>query len=114
MSDEFVSKAKISDLFDGIYDCCDLVFEPGDHPCKPEDCKGCKFHLIKDALKRGVMSIPAAPVREVVRGKWVAPLGMCWNYACSVCGYGGPDTVTKKNFCPNCGADMRTEEGETT
>lgn len=52
-------------------------------------------------------AVPAANVRPVVRGRWEYPLGMAWNYVCSNCGYGGTDTVRKRNFCPHCGADMR-------
>ena len=69
-----------------------------------------------DALK----ATPSAPVREVVRGKWIhindgedEPIDeremrgwMPWY--CSVCGVGvGKHQTT---FCPNCGADMRGEK----
>lgn len=50
-------------------------------------------------------SIPAADVRPMVRGKWIAYQQERWIYAkCSEC-----ETVhdVKSNFCPNCGADMR-------
>lgn len=46
--------------------------------------------------------IPAADVRPVVRGTWVKN---GWSIRCSVCGYDMPFAV--RNFCPNCGADMR-------
>lgn len=48
-----------------------------------------------------VKNVPAADVRENVKGKWEPRGGY---YYCSQCGaryeWGG-------NFCPNCGADMR-------
>lgn len=49
--------------------------------------------------------IPAADVRPVKRGTWIArPYMMGNTQYCSLCGenYG-----VKYNFCPNCGADMR-------
>lgn len=64
--------------------------------------------------------VPAADVRPVVRGEWISvgtddmDEGM---YKCSECGseHFFPDVllgIPADNFCPNCGADMRTEEGE--
>lgn len=47
-------------------------------------------------------SIPAADVRPVVRGKWFQN---GYSIRCSECGYDMPFAV--RNFCPNCGADMR-------
>lgn len=47
--------------------------------------------------------IPAADVREVVRGKWKKRKN--WSRCvCSVCSY---ENGGETNFCPNCGADMR-------
>lgn len=59
-----------------------------------------------DCTIKGAKAIPAADVREVVRGKWqkIGQLGVV--VVCSVCGK-SPDRKT--NFCPNCGADMREE-----
>lgn len=54
--------------------------------------------------------IPTADVRENVRGewKWVCFFknGGYGSFGCSVCGY---RNGTRYNFCPNCGADMRTD-----
>lgn len=66
-------------------------------------------------------NIPAADVRENVRGRWIKRdswssgfgMGETYGYwwACSNCnnevksGYGGCDY----NYCPTCGADMRGE-----
>lgn len=45
-----------------------------------------------------IQKIPAAPVREVKRGKWL-------DGYCSCC---GERTVwDETDYCPNCGADMR-------
>lgn len=46
-------------------------------------------------------SVPAADVRPVVRGQWID------NLKCSNC---GQIDLSTPNFCPNCGADMRTDE----
>lgn len=50
-------------------------------------------------------------------GEWVKDFNMDKAIVCSECGeeawykeYCG--WVTKSNFCPNCGADMRPKEGE--
>lgn len=55
--------------------------------------------------------IPAADVRPVVRGTWIAYRPDCrpvTNWGCSNCEY-DPDLNAKPHFdfCPNCGADMR-------
>lgn len=54
-----------------------------------------------------IVMLPAADVRPVVRGKWLesdcGPLQKC-----SICKATGWDGFY---FCPNCGADMRAEEG---
>lgn len=55
-------------------------------------------------------SVPAANVRPVVYGKWKAKKTMirtptAKNYMCSICGKEGFNT----NFCPHCGADMRSK-----
>lgn len=48
------------------------------------------------------VSVPADDVRPVVRGVWVKN---GWSIRCSICGYDMP--FATRNFCPNCGADMR-------
>ena len=63
------------------------------------------FENIVDAL-------PAADVKPVVHGKWVASSIPCEEYVCSNCGgacwyYDYQGKVARSNFCPNCGADMR-------
>ena len=56
--------------------------------------------------------VPAADVRENVRGEWIEGRGD--DCTCSKCHYeslffyGGKRC--KSDFCPNCGADMRGEK----
>lgn len=69
-----------------------------------------------DKAKCPIWAAPVADVREVVRGKWIVVEPEYLN--CSVCGeamYSGCNSTKEaillkdhwKNFCPNCGADMR-------
>lgn len=64
-----------------------------------------------------ILALPAADVREVVRGHWEGVDSSYWKwypegaraveritYRCSRCTKG---SAIKTNFCPNCGADMR-------
>ena len=59
----------------------------------------CQIHALIDC-------VPAADVRENVRGEWLNTADPCMsdNIVCSVCGY---DSIAKYNFCPNCGAKMK-------
>ena len=60
-----------------------------------------------------IMDLPAADVRENVRGDWIPQnhnktngmlSTLVYYYPkCSVCGH----CANYTNFCPNCGADMR-------
>lgn len=71
------------------------------------DCLGMEPTIMASDVVAALKSLPAAEVREVVRGKWIDHQEGRWIYAkCSECG-----TVhdVKSNFCPNCGADMRGE-----
>ena len=67
-----------------------------------------------------IANLPAADVRPVVRGKWKVSLHKTYyDVSCSVCGINSffqvdeKDSVSYANYCPNCGADMRAEEGDT-
>lgn len=63
--------------------------------------------------------IPAADVRENVRGEWsISRTDIGWNgneypthCKCSKCGIEIPYNEPK-NYCPRCGADMRGESDE--
>ena len=54
---------------------------------------------------------PTADVRENVHGKWLTvETSHEWvDDFCSVCGY-KVGMFWARNFCPNCGADMRGSE----
>ena len=51
--------------------------------------------------------IPAADVRENVRGEWIPMFG---KNVCNRCGH--KIDIVPTNYCPNCGADMRSRIGE--
>lgn len=72
------------------------------------------------AVTVDIEALPAAPVREDVPGRWLStyeyckmkglvPSGFQPYWYCSECEDG---LLVRSNFCPNCGADMRGEEGE--
>ena len=65
-----------------------------------------KFEVMEifDFVDHRVESADVAPVRH---GRWVYPIGMAWNYACSECGKS--IGVIKHKYCPNCGAKMDLE-----
>ena len=75
-------------------------------------------HLIRyEDAECALKEITAADVRPVVRGEWlldtVYPSGVK-KFRCSICGYDRTvheryEGVFQLNFCPNCGADMRSE-----
>ena len=63
---------------------------------------------------RIVNNLPAADVRPVVRGRWIKRDNMprMVECKCSACGYSDYPAPNdrywfERNFCPNCGADMR-------
>lgn len=59
-----------------------------------------------------IATVPTADVQPVKRGEWlcVGHDDKSYWYRCSVCGYEEHENITKHdNYCPNCGADMRTE-----
>ena len=121
---------RFDDAQKAVCDGCSRQF--GDEVCEPAEC------LIQEALVH-ILPVDAAPVR---RGEWVleeSPYAEHEEamdgeshprYVCSLChceaGFGcDPDGFAtdqdRSNFCPNCGADMRTardpvngewEEGE--
>lgn len=74
--------------------------------------RNAQFEYTADEAVEFVLHIPAADVREVVRGKWNYISAFFVNedfypsrYKCSECGH-YIDAGDDKNFCPNCGADM--------
>lgn len=73
------------------------------------DCLGMEPTIRAGDIVKAIKSIPAADVREVVRGKWQFHMftANSWGYECRVC-HTTWDTPT--NFCPNCGAEMKGED----
>ena len=64
----------------------------------------------KASVKRVVAQQPTVEAIEVVHGEWILRhIGAGHMWECSVC-HKRPDIYVKNdtNFCPNCGADMRT------
>ena len=86
---------------------------------------GEKLHILVDVPNcqhygKLILGKENADVREIKRGRWVfdniiftdadgvSRSGMR-GYKCSEC---GGFCVGESNYCPNCGADMREENGE--
>lgn len=69
--------------------------------------------IIKPDYVSVLRSIPAADVVEVRHGRWerVDYGNGLYNYHCSSCRHIPRENI-RSNYCPNCGADMRAEEGE--
>lgn len=59
MTEDLISRKALLDALDGIYDCADMVFEPNDHCCKPEDCAGCKWAKTKNYIRKMVANAPS-------------------------------------------------------
>lgn len=63
----------------------------------------------REAIDMAIEALQAEPVRH---GEWEDEIMDMFNngeqfgscFRCSECGY---DTLSKYNYCPNCGADMR-------
>lgn len=108
MATDYISRDKINEAFDSIWDCADMVFEPDDHCCAADDCGHCKWLQTKNAIKKKLDNIQPADVRPVVRGKWMHD-GSDWKnrFICDQCGYKWFFNAEEAHFCPNCGADMR-------
>ena len=68
-----------------------------------------------------IRKLPAADVRPVVHGNWIAEADFLMDVVnrCSVCGeefvlIDGTPADNNYNFCPCCGADMRPVDGDET
>lgn len=82
------------------------------------ECDPLCFQCVLMDVMMEVIELPAADVRENKRGEWY---GEADGYAdgelvydmwsCPICGKRFEEWEEKPdwNFCPNCGADMRTE-----
>lgn len=77
----------------------------------------CDYKEAFKMLNEKIDSIPATDVRPVVRGKWKITDAYPHNVYCSECHKKFAQThwtvwedgSLPRNFCPNCGADMREE-----
>lgn len=59
------------------------------------------------SVYREIDNIPTADVRPVLQGRWQSwtqDRPPCKWYSCDYCGF---HALSKSNYCPNCGADMR-------
>lgn len=68
-----------------------------------------------ESYKEWLEDIPAADVRENVKGKWkrrIVDGGFNADWICSECGYRVKYDFCNFNFCPNCGADMRGDKDD--
>ena len=92
------------------------LYEIGEAPCR-----ACGI----DDVLNDVEDFPATDVRPVVRGKWIEfPAALAYKDAycdthivCSACEavFDIMDNDTERfNFCPNCGADMRNLQSDST
>lgn len=69
-------------------------------------------------IHKRILDIPAADVRENVRGHWTnVQISVTGNSMadCSICGATVHNSFmgnAAPNFCPNCGADMRGENDD--
>lgn len=76
----------------------------------------CECDYVFPPMVRDIKRLPAADVRPVVRGNWEEwwPSELCLIFTgeemlwmCSEC---AAKFSERKNFCSNCGADMREEQ----
>ena len=71
------------------------------------------YHLSDGKFQHWVEVQQAADVAPVRHGRWISknPHGYEWIFVCSNCGYvDGYPFNDRHNYCPNCGANMESEE----
>lgn len=81
--------------------------------CTDEKCQMCEYANIMFVLD----NLPIADVQPVKRGRWIEHHDLI---ECNVCGFEVKDTYCEKrdmtssetsyDYCPKCGADMRSPE----
>ena len=102
MTDEFISREATIKRIKEVY----CVGCNSYHGVRCRACgTGDAIDMIEDA--------PAADVAPVVHGRWISknPHGYEWTFVCSNCGYvDGYPFNDRHNYCPNCGANMESEE----
>lgn len=66
-------------------------------------------------IEKIIQGIPCADVAPVRHGRWQTHLGWGWVWRCSCCEYKmwkKEFFKIKRNYCPNCGAQMDGKETE--
>lgn len=82
------------------------------------NCEGCPFAVLFidyytcDRIEKAERVVLEKGYRKVERGEWIEKthdwdFGDYIDYTCSIC---GSREQNKRNFCPECGADMRGKE----
>lgn len=74
-----------------------------------EDC--CDIHCLECIVENVIKIAPTVDVETVKHGKWIEkPYLLGTTRYCSLCGknYGMPHGIY--DYCPNCGAKMKSEE----
>lgn len=56
-----------------------------------------------------IFNAPTLDVKPTIKGKWIRYPKFC-KMQCSKCGQKYRTDFAPKNYCPNCGADMRESE----
>ena len=82
MNNDLISREYLRDAFDNL--CC-------------HNCKTCRNFRIEDSFYKCAL-IDNAPIVERPQGKWIFS-------RCDKCG--AYHDGMYRNFCPNCGADMK-------
>lgn len=92
---EYISRDKILKAIHSYCENCDNY--------NGAMCRACNNADVMDMI----IDMPVADVKHVKRGKW-SRIDYCigHDYICSVCKC---KDDRRSQFCPNCGADMRTE-----
>ena len=101
ITEELVSRRMVTDRLEEAYNDV-LIWEDDD-----DWSRG-----IKEGIYNAMTVINALPSAQPVvkRGKWIKRDGGALGYVCSCCGKS--DVSNHFDFCPNCGADMRDQEGK--
>lgn len=99
---------KLSDVLDSIDDWVHI-----DRYYHPEDYEDQTLApgIPVEEMKLRVKQCAAADVRPVVRGEWILKHHKMLGPATPCCSECGKFEPMVRNYCPNCGADMRKEDG---
>ena len=90
----------IEDLANQYVSKADVLAQKG-------DCYDAKGHLLYAVGTGNILRLPVADVKPVVHGKW---RNTGSGQECSICKEFQPGYDSGRFYCPNCGADMRSNE----